>query len=84
MTRYAAKTDVTSSRAEIEHTLIRYGAHSFMYGISAHQAVIAFEMHQRRIRFDLPLPDEKEFATVNAGYPGMQPRPEPPLLTGPH
>ena len=59
MTRYAEKTSVPSdrSRAEIEKTLMRYGADSFMYGTSGTRAMIAFEAHGRRVQFRLPMPD---------------------------
>lgn len=45
------------SRAEIEQTLQRYGAESFMYGTDRQKAVIMFDAHGRRIRFVLPMPD---------------------------
>lgn len=65
MSKFAADTSVSSdrSRAEIERTLSRYGAVGFMYGWSGANAVVAFEMSGRRIRFDLPLPakDDKRF-----------------------
>lgn len=59
MSRYAANTDVTSdrSRAEIERTLTRYGAGSFAYGWDSGRAMIGFHMHDRQVRFVLPLPD---------------------------
>lgn len=62
MTRYAAETTVASdrSRAEIEKILERYGATSFMYGWQSGRARVAFEMHNRHIRFDLPLPDRSD------------------------
>jgi hypothetical protein len=61
MARYAATTEVPSdrSRAEIERTLARYGATSFLYGWQEGEAVIMFEMHARRIRFVLPMPDSR-------------------------
>lgn len=66
MTKYAANTDVSSekSRAEIERTLSRYGATSFMYGSNKDRAILAFEARDRRVKFELPLPDPnaKEFA----------------------
>ena len=59
MPRYAEQTTVSveSSRAEIERTLTRYGASCFMYGWGNKVASIQFEMHDRRVRFMLPLPD---------------------------
>lgn len=70
--RYAEKTVVGSdkSRAEIEKTLTRYGATGFMYGWQQGNAIIAFEMMARRVKFMLPLPDRKakEFThTPNRG-----------------
>jgi hypothetical protein len=61
MSRYAENTDVTSekSRAEIERTLTRYGAESFMYGWKDGAAMIAFRAKDRNIRFLLPMPDKK-------------------------
>ena len=61
MQKFAAKTDVSSekSRAEIERTLARYGATSFMYGTMPTRAILAFEAKDRRVKFELPLPDPK-------------------------
>jgi hypothetical protein len=41
MARYASNTDVPSdrSRAEIERTLVRYGADEFMYGTRAREPI---------------------------------------------
>lgn len=63
MSKYASETTVSpeNSRAEIERTLTRYGASSFMYGWDATRAVIMFEMNGRRLKFVLPLPDRNEF-----------------------
>ncbi|MDJ0512776.1 MAG: hypothetical protein QNJ62_04965 [Methyloceanibacter sp.] len=65
MSRYAANTDVSShkSRDEIERTLTRYGATGFIYGWQENQAVVAFRMNERHIKFSLPMPDRnaKEF-----------------------
>ena len=60
MTRYAEKTQVSSDRSkvEIERTLSRYGASSFMYGWQETAAMVAFEMSGRRIKFVLPMPDK--------------------------
>lgn len=65
MTRYANSTSVSSgkSRDEIERTLLKYGADSFMYGWEGAQAVIGFRMHGRMLRFLVSLPpkDADEF-----------------------
>lgn len=57
--RYAAETTVPveRSRAEIEHTLARYGATRFAYATEQHRAQIVFEVNNRRVRFIVPLPD---------------------------
>lgn len=62
MSRYASDTSVSCDRSktEIERTLNRYGATCFQYGSKPDRAVIQFEMHERRIRFNLPLPGPKE------------------------
>jgi hypothetical protein len=69
MNRYAAKTNVTPDRsmAEIETTLRRYGAQRFMYGRDEAKVLIAFEMHDRRLRFVLPIPTEGEFRQTPTG-----------------
>lgn len=71
MSKFAAKTDVSSdrSRAEIEQTLARYGATQFMYGYTQTQAVIAFELRGRRIKFQLNMPDRNspEFTRTETG-----------------
>lgn len=65
MSRFAAETSVSSeaSRAEIERTLARYGASSFMYGWEDTKAIVGFKMNGRMIRFELVMParDERRF-----------------------
>ena len=62
MSNYAANTTVPveRSRGEIERTLQRYGADSFMYGWSQDAAVVQFIADGRQIKFVLPLPDAKD------------------------
>lgn len=62
MARYAADTtvSVSSSKAEIERILERYGATGFMSGWDSTRAVIAFAMADRQVRFILPMPDKNE------------------------
>ncbi len=57
--KYAENTEVPveRSRAEIESTVQRYGAGSFISGWQGNRAMVAFEMRERRIKFLLPLPD---------------------------
>lgn len=58
-TPYAAKTKVSvdQTRSEIEKTLVRYGASKFAYFGESGRAIIIFEASDRRLRFDLPLPE---------------------------
>lgn len=58
---YAESTTVTSdrSRAEIERTLARYGATSFMYGWDAEAAIVGFVANGRQVRFNLPMPNRE-------------------------
>lgn len=60
--RYAQNTTVPvdRSRAEIERTLLRFGASKFQYGWDGDHAVITFALHDRVIRFTLPLPDRND------------------------
>lgn len=81
MGTYAADTQVNSeaSRAEIERTLRRYGADSFMYGWDQLSAVVGFQMNDRQIRFVLPMPDraDKRFThTPERGTRRSQPAAE--------
>lgn len=59
---YAQDTSVSveKTKAEIETTLMRHGATGFVTGWQGNQAMIAFEMRDRRIKFMLPLPDRKD------------------------
>lgn len=61
-TTYAATTSVPAdrSRAEIERTLVRYGATQFAYGWADDKAMIAFVMRDRQIRFLVPMPDQND------------------------
>jgi hypothetical protein len=71
MARYAANTEVSSSKSrdEIERTLVRYGAGGFIYGWQDDKALIAFTMEGRQIRFLLPLPraDDPAFCKTEGG-----------------
>lgn len=59
------KVGTDQSRTEIERTLSRYGAKSFAYFTEDSRAIIVFEAHDRRIRFDLPLPENSDkFAQI--------------------
>lgn len=56
---YAERTSVAvdKSRADIEKALAKYNAKSFGYFAEPTRAIIVFEANDRRIRFDLPLPE---------------------------
>lgn len=64
MRRYAQGTTVSvdRSRAEIERALVRYGASGFGYGWerrpSGEFAAISFGFQERRIRLDIPMPED--------------------------
>lgn len=59
---YAEKTTVPAekSKAELEQVLMRYGATSFVSGWEGTQAVIQFEAKNRRIMFELTMPDRND------------------------
>lgn len=60
--RFAQNTEVSveRSKAEIERMIQRYGADGFVTGWRGTEAVVSFEMKDRRIRFTLPLPDRND------------------------
>lgn len=62
MGRFAEDTKVSpeKSRAEIESTLGRYGATAFMFGTTQQRAVVMFECHGRRVKFELAMPDPND------------------------
>lgn len=66
MTKFAENTTVPveKSRAEIEQLIIRYGATHTAFMSAPGRAIICFEAKERRIMFELPLPnrDDNEFA----------------------
>lgn len=59
---YAEHTPVPvdKTRLEIERTLVRYGAKRFAYFTEQGRAIIVFEAHERRLRFDLPVPEGED------------------------
>ena len=61
--QYAQRTQVspTRSRAEIETTLKRYGATAFAFGDSGLVEVVLFELHKRRIRLTVTMPEITSF-----------------------
>lgn len=58
MAKYAEGTDVPvdRSRSEIERILTKYGADRFASGWAPDKAVISFQLHNRHIRIEMPLP----------------------------
>ncbi|MBD3833792.1 MAG: hypothetical protein IE910_10660 [Brevundimonas sp.] len=73
MTRYAADTSVSQdkSRNEIEATLKRYGATSFMYASEEAAAMIGFRISGRMVKFVLPMPDPKAREFTHTPAKGM-------------
>lgn len=74
MSRYAENTSVSTekSRSEIESTLRRYGASSFVYGWDADQALVEFSRDNLRVRILIQLPNRfaREFThTPERGHP---------------
>lgn len=69
MSIYARNTEVSAerSKAEIETTLLRYGAEEFISGWDVNRAIIVFRMNNRRIRFFLPMPDRRDFSKTETG-----------------
>lgn len=69
MAQYAKNTSVSveMSRIEIERVLIRYGAENFAYAVSNDKAMIAFKMHNRQVKFMLPLPSIKNYELTPTG-----------------
>jgi len=61
VSRYASETSVSQekSRLEIEATLKRYGATSFMYASEEAAAMIGFRIEGRMVKFVVPMPDPK-------------------------
>lgn len=59
MSMFAKGTEVSveKSRAEIEKLIVRYGATSTAFMNAPGRALIMFEAKDRRIVFELPLPD---------------------------
>ncbi len=50
------RVPVAQTVGEVERTLVRYGAESFLYGAKHDRAVIMFTAKKRNLRFELPLP----------------------------
>lgn len=68
---YARETTVSvdRSKSEIERTLTRYGATSFMYGWDSDKrgAGFQFRFANRMLRFTIPIPDREDFRKTGKG-----------------
>lgn len=77
MARFAVNTEVSveKSRAEIERMIVRYGASQTAFMNAPGRALIMFEANERRIVFELPLPDigDPKFARTPAGRQKLSP-----------
>lgn len=60
--QYAKRTEVSAdrSRAEIEKTLVKYGATGFVTGWAGNRALLEFIASGRRVRFTIPMPDPED------------------------
>ena len=69
MRRYAQSTAVPidRSKAEIERTLMRFGASHFAYGYGDGKAGLIFQFNGKRLRFNLRMPDKTEYSTSPTG-----------------
>jgi hypothetical protein len=69
MSKYANKTTVSveKSKAEIEKTLVKYGADGFSSAWEQGRAAITFRIDERIVRLELSLPELEEFATNARG-----------------
>jgi hypothetical protein len=63
MSRFAANTSVPveRTRQEIEVVLRRYGADQFVSGWEHGRAMLGFRVHDRMVRFELPLPQVGDY-----------------------
>lgn len=59
---YAKNTRVGEgkSKDDLERILLRYGADGFAHGWQGNRIAIEFQLHSRRIRFELMLPDAND------------------------
>lgn len=63
---YASATEVSvdKTKGQIEKLLLDFGATALMNAMGNGQAMLAFEMQGRRIKFVLPLPQPDQFRTT--------------------
>jgi len=72
--KYASETTVSSERSqgEIKATLQRYGASKYAFFEEDTRSAIVFELADRRLRFDLPLPNRTADEFVYRYYGGKK------------
>jgi hypothetical protein len=58
---------VESSQRQIEDLVTKAGAARFYRGVDLEKAYVAFELAQRRVMFEIPMPQPAEFAFVKQG-----------------
>lgn len=70
MARFAADTGVPveNTRLEIERTLVKYGAVSFLSGYHQNSSFVQFIMSNRQVRLYLKTPQLSEFTKTEKGY----------------
>lgn len=70
MTKYASTTTVSPEKTmgEIQNVLKKYGASKFGFISSDEGVMLGFEMHNRRVRFNLKFPDKKESYIKKGSY----------------
>lgn len=69
MPTYAENTSVSMAKSwdEIERTLTRYGAASFIRGWDQQKAFMAFVMKSKQVRLFVPLPEKAQFKRTENG-----------------
>lgn len=69
MGTYAKQThvDMGRSRAEIERTVVRYGAKGFLGGWAGTCGYVAFELDGHRIKLEIELPPLENYTRTPAG-----------------
>lgn len=69
MSPYASKTEVPveKSRAEIERVLNKEGASQTLFGRDGRDAVVAFTLRSRQVRFRVVIPPDEEFEVTPGG-----------------
>ena len=67
---YASSTSVSVSKTkvEIENLLRKHGATGFGFFEERARGMVVFEMHHRRIRFVIPIPDKMETRFIRTSH----------------